>query len=71
MSSLIGMSDIYLSPPGLYVWHRLFYSWDSQRQGTLALQDVVLGLDSIMSGGLMESIEWFFNLVSPPPPAAA
>ena len=42
---------------------RLFYSWDSQKQGTLALQDVVLGLDKVMSGGLMESIEWFFKLV--------
>lgn len=41
---------------------RLFYSWDSQRQGTLSLQDVVLGLNLVMSGGLMESIEWFFQL---------
>ena len=43
---------------------RLFYSWDSQQQGTLSLQDVVLGLDRVISGGLMESIEWFFDLVS-------
>jgi len=41
---------------------RLFYSWDSQQLGTLSLQDVVKGLDQIMTGGLMESIEWFFNL---------
>jgi hypothetical protein len=28
------------------------------------LQDVVVGLDRVMGAGLMESIEWFFNLVS-------
>ena len=43
---------------------RLFYSWDSQAVGTLSLQDVVEGLDRVMSAGLMESIEWFFTLVS-------
>jgi len=43
---------------------RLFYSWDTQHVGTLSLQDVVIGLDRVMSAGLMESIEWFFNLVS-------
>jgi hypothetical protein len=32
--------------------------------GTLSLQDVVEGLDRVMSAGLMESIEWFFTLVS-------
>jgi predicted transport protein len=41
---------------------RLFYSWDKQKVGTLSLQDVVEGLDEVMSGGLMESIEWFFKL---------
>jgi hypothetical protein len=28
------------------------------------LQDVVEGLDRVMTAGLMESIEWFFTLVS-------
>jgi hypothetical protein len=32
--------------------------------GTLSLQDVVEGLNRVMSAGLMESIEWFFSLVS-------
>lgn len=41
---------------------RLFYSWDTQKLGTLSLQDVVEGLDRVMSAGLMESIEWFFQL---------
>lgn len=41
---------------------RLFYAWDSQKIGTLSLQDVVEGLDRVMSAGLMESIEWFFEL---------
>ncbi|WVQ83298.1 hypothetical protein IAT38_005437 [Cryptococcus sp. DSM 104549] len=41
---------------------RLFFAWDSQGQGTLSLQDVVLGLDRVMSAGLMEAIEWFFEL---------
>ncbi|GFZ47757.1 GTPase-activating protein GYP2 [Saitozyma sp. JCM 24511] len=41
---------------------RLFYAWDSQQVGTLSLQDVVLGLDRVMTAGLMESIEWFFEL---------
>ncbi|KAK4687780.1 TBC1 domain family member 8/9, partial [Tremellales sp. Uapishka_1] len=41
---------------------RLFYSWDIDQQGTLSLQDVVLGLNKVMTAGLMESIEWFFEL---------
>ncbi|EIW71253.1 hypothetical protein TREMEDRAFT_71100 [Tremella mesenterica DSM 1558] len=41
---------------------RLFFSWDTQQLGTLSLQDVVIGLDTVMTSGLMESIEWFFNL---------
>lgn len=41
---------------------RLFYAWDSQKVGTLSLQDIVMGLDRVMSAGLMESIEWFFEL---------
>lgn len=51
----------------LVLMARLFYSWDTQQQGTLSLQDVVLGLDRVMSAGLMESIEWFFKLVSSSP----
>ncbi|KAK8847460.1 hypothetical protein IAR55_005318 [Kwoniella newhampshirensis] len=41
---------------------RLFFAWDSQKLGTLSLQDVVMGLNRVMTGGLMESIEWFFEL---------
>nr|XP_018265399.1 GTPase activating protein [Kwoniella dejecticola CBS 10117]OBR87557.1 GTPase activating protein [Kwoniella dejecticola CBS 10117] len=41
---------------------RLFFAWDSQDQGTLSLQDVVMGLNRVMTAGLMESIEWFFEL---------
>lgn len=41
---------------------RMFFAWDTQGQGSLSLQDVVLGLDRVMSAGLMESIEWFFEL---------
>ncbi|KAJ9120087.1 hypothetical protein QFC22_002985 [Naganishia vaughanmartiniae] len=41
---------------------RIFYWWDTSHQGSLSLQDVVLGLDKVCSGGLMESIEWFFVL---------
>lgn len=59
-----------LSSPVAVIHHadgyRLFYSWDSQSVGTLSLQDVVEGLDRVMGAGLMESIEWFFNLVSHP-----
>lgn len=42
----------------------MFFAWDNAHVGTLSLQDVVVGLDTVMSAGLMESIEWFFNLVS-------
>lgn len=41
---------------------RLFFMWDSQKLGTLSLQDVVMGLDRVMSADLLESIEWFFEL---------
>ena len=36
---------------------RLFYSWDRSSKGALSLQDIVIGLDSIIGVGLMESIE--------------
>ncbi|CED83364.1 GTPase-activating protein VRP [Phaffia rhodozyma] len=41
---------------------RIYYSWDRSSKGTLSLQDIVSGLSKIMGAGLMESIEWFFNL---------
>lgn len=41
---------------------RLFYFWDTSGQGSLSLQDVVVGLDTACFGGLMESLEWFFQL---------
>ncbi|KAI0032681.1 TBC-domain-containing protein [Vararia minispora EC-137] len=41
---------------------RLFFFWDSSFRGSLSLQDLVTGLDGVMFNGLMESIEWFFNL---------
>ncbi|KAJ9103840.1 hypothetical protein QFC21_002302 [Naganishia friedmannii] len=41
---------------------RIFYWWDTSHKGSLSLQDVVLGLDKVCWGGLMESIEWFFVL---------
>ncbi|WVR04682.1 hypothetical protein IAU60_001693 [Kwoniella sp. DSM 27419] len=41
---------------------RLFFAWDSQNIGTLSLQDAVMGLNRVMTAGLMESIEWFFEL---------
>lgn len=43
---------------------RLFYFWDTSGQGSLSLQDVVVGLDTVCFAGLMESLEWFFQLVS-------
>ena len=36
---------------------RLFYSWDRSSKGALSLQDIVIGLDTIIGAGLMESIE--------------
>ncbi|GHJ83929.1 hypothetical protein NliqN6_0331 [Naganishia liquefaciens] len=41
---------------------RIFFWWDTTHQGSLSLQDVVIGLDNVVWGGLMESIEWFFVL---------
>jgi len=45
---------------------RLFNHWDSEKRGTLSLQDIVTGLDSIMFArdDVMASIEWFFKLHS-------
>ncbi|KAL7420012.1 hypothetical protein Q5752_004976 [Cryptotrichosporon argae] len=42
--------------------HEMIDRWDSQELGTLSLQDVVTGLNRVMNAGLMESIEWFFEL---------
>lgn len=41
---------------------RLFFFWDRDHKGALSFQDLVLGLDTIMFGDLMTSIEWFFDL---------
>lgn len=41
---------------------RLFIAWDRSRVGSLSLQDVVMGLDSVMFNDLMSSIAWLFNL---------
>lgn len=63
---LIDRYAIYLSADMAYELNgldRMFFAWDTQGQGSLSLQDVVLGLDRVMSAGLMESIEWFFELV--------
>jgi hypothetical protein len=41
---------------------RLFYFWDVDCRGALSFQDLISGLDGVMHNGLMENIEWFFNL---------
>ncbi|EIN09433.1 TBC-domain-containing protein [Punctularia strigosozonata HHB-11173 SS5] len=41
---------------------RLFFFWDTSCKGALSFQDLVSGLDGVMFNGLMENIEWFFNL---------
>lgn len=45
---------------------RVFHHWDSEKRGTLSLQDIVTGLDTIMFArdDVMASIEWFFKLHS-------
>ena len=43
---------------------RLFAMWDSEKRGTLSLQDIVSGLSDIMflDGDLAGTTEWFFRL---------
>jgi Ca2+-binding EF-hand superfamily protein len=41
---------------------RLFYFWDVDCHGALSFQDLISGLDGVMHNGLMENIEWYFNL---------
>ncbi|KIY62659.1 TBC-domain-containing protein [Cylindrobasidium torrendii FP15055 ss-10] len=41
---------------------RLFFFWDVSCRGALSFQDLISGLDGVMFNGLMENIEWFFNL---------
>ncbi|KIL57199.1 hypothetical protein M378DRAFT_399200 [Amanita muscaria Koide BX008] len=41
---------------------RLFYFWDTSCRGALPFQGLVSGLDGVLFNGLMENIEWFFNL---------
>lgn len=41
---------------------RLFNSWDSSNIGELTLNDVVSGLDKLLSRDLLESINYFFSL---------
>jgi hypothetical protein len=42
--------------------NRIFFSWDRAMKGSLSLQDIVSGLNSIMGAGLMDAMEWFFAL---------
>lgn len=41
---------------------RLFKSWDSSKIGELTLNDVVSGLDRLLSRDLLESVNYFFSL---------
>ncbi|QLL32086.1 hypothetical protein HG536_0C02550 [Torulaspora globosa] len=41
---------------------RLFKSWDSSKIGELTLNDVVSGLDKLLSRDLLESVNYFFSL---------
>ncbi|CEH13226.1 tbc-domain-containing protein [Ceraceosorus bombacis] len=45
---------------------RIFKYWDTEKRGSLSFQDIVSGLDAIMSarGDVLASIEWFFKLHS-------
>lgn len=42
--------------------NRIFFSWDRAMKGSLSLQDIVSGLNSIMGAGLMDAMEWIFAL---------
>ncbi|KAF5094183.1 hypothetical protein D0Z00_003665 [Geotrichum galactomycetum] len=42
--------------------YRLFNRWDSQMVGTLTLQDVVQGLDSLVQPDLMSAMSYFYDL---------
>ncbi|KAK9475351.1 rab-GTPase-TBC domain-containing protein [Dipodascopsis tothii] len=41
---------------------RLFHRWDEELRGSLALQDVVAGLGSIMQRDIMASMAYFFEI---------
>lgn len=41
---------------------RLFIAWDRTRVGSLSLQDIIIGLDSVLFNDLMSSIAWLFDL---------
>jgi TBC1 domain family member 8/9 len=45
---------------------RLFHFWDNEQKGSLSLQDIVSGLDTIIfsRGDPDSAIEWFFKLHS-------
>lgn len=45
---------------------RLFHAWDSEKAGSLSLQDIVSGLDQIMfcDGDIAHTTEWLFRLHS-------
>lgn len=53
---------IVRSVPENEIYRKLFKSWDHTGRDALGLQDLVSGLDSVMFNGLLDNIEWFFNL---------
>jgi hypothetical protein len=55
------MTAIKHAEPHDFVY-RLFNRWDSQMVGTLTLQDVVQGLDSLVQPDLMSAMSYFYDL---------
>ncbi|TIC12905.1 TBC-domain-containing protein [Wallemia mellicola] len=53
---------IVRSVPENEIYRKLFKSWDYTGRDALGLQDLVRGLDSVVFNGLLDNIEWFFNL---------
>ncbi|GAA6011687.1 hypothetical protein JCM8202_004117 [Rhodotorula sphaerocarpa] len=41
---------------------RIFTAWDTTGEGSLSLQDVVNGLDSVLFNDLMQNVAWLFSV---------
>lgn len=57
----VNVEDDIIEDPNDFL-HRLFKSWDKERDGSLTLTNVVVGLDQLVNTNLLESISSFFSI---------
>ncbi|GAA5980178.1 hypothetical protein JCM10908_001563 [Rhodotorula pacifica] len=56
------LSHIERQPKDHVMIDRIFAAWDTSSTGSLSLQDIVNGLDSVLFNDLMQNVAWLFGI---------